>query len=123
MQSVNLLVADRSPDSAEHINSLLRNSGIKIQVIHAASSVEIKRSLDNDAPILILYADADENEAPLEQVAVVHAHAPARAAELQQRASHLLPGAEIGSVDITPVFGVHLGPGAAGFACVAARRS
>ena len=69
MQSVNLLVADRSPDSAEHINSLLRNSGIKVQVIYAASSVEIKRSLDNEAPILVLYADADENEAPLEEVA------------------------------------------------------
>ena len=68
MQSVNLLVADRSPDSAEHINSLLRNSGIKIRVIHAASSVDVKRSLDNDAPVLILYADADEGDAPLEEI-------------------------------------------------------
>ena len=68
MHSVNLLVADRSPDSAEHINSLLRNSGIKIHVIHAESSMEIKRSLDNDAPVLILYIDPDEGEAPLEEV-------------------------------------------------------
>lgn len=69
MHSVNLLVADRSPDSAEHINSLLRNSGIKIRVIHAESSIDIKRVLDNDAPVLLLYADCDENEAPLEEVA------------------------------------------------------
>ena len=69
MHSVNLLVADRSPESAEHINSLLRNSGIKIHVIHAESSVDIKRALDNDAPVLLLYADCDEADAPLEEVA------------------------------------------------------
>ena len=68
MHSVNLLVADRSPESAEHINSLLRNSGIKIHVIHAEGSMDIKRSLDNDAPVLILYLDPDEGEAPLEEV-------------------------------------------------------
>ena len=69
MHSVNLLVADRSPDSAEHVNSLLRNSGIKIHVIHAGSSVDVKRALDNDSPVLILYADADPGDAPLEEVA------------------------------------------------------
>lgn len=69
MHSVNLLVADRSPDSAEHINSLLRNSGIKIHVIHAESSIDVKRVLDNDPPVLILYADADHGEAPLEEIA------------------------------------------------------
>ncbi|MBT8039954.1 MAG: EAL domain-containing protein [Gammaproteobacteria bacterium] len=69
MDSVNLLVTDRSPDAAERINSLLRNSGIKIHVIHAASVVEVKRSLDNDAPVMLLYADADDTDAPLEEVA------------------------------------------------------
>ena len=68
MQSVSLLVTDRSPESAEQINSLLRNSGIKVHVIHAATSVDVKRALDNDAPLLILYADADEGEAALEEV-------------------------------------------------------
>jgi diguanylate cyclase (GGDEF)-like protein len=69
MQSVNLLVTDRSPESAEHINSLLRNSGIKIHVLHVQTCAEIKRALDQDCPVLILYADADENDAPLEEVA------------------------------------------------------
>jgi len=69
MQSVNLLVTDRSPESAEHINSLLRNSGIKIQVFHVQTSAEIKRALDEDSPVLILYADADEADAPLEEIA------------------------------------------------------
>jgi diguanylate cyclase (GGDEF)-like protein len=69
MHSVNLLVTDRSPESAEHINSLLRNSGIKIHVIHAESSADIKRSLDHDSPVLILYADPDPADAPLDEIA------------------------------------------------------
>jgi len=68
MQSVNLLVTDRSPESAEHINSLLRNSGIKIHVFHAQTSADVKRALDQDTPVLILYADADETDAPLEEI-------------------------------------------------------
>ena len=50
---------------------------------------------------------------------MVHTHAPDRAEALRQKAQHLLPAGELLSVDITPVFGVHLGPGAAGFACIA----
>jgi len=42
---------------------------------------------------------------PLEQVALVHTHAPDRAEALQQRVQHLLPEGEIPSVDITPVIG------------------
>ena len=68
MPSANLLVADRTPESAERFNSLLRNSGINIHVTHAASSMDVKRILDSDPPVLILYADADENEAPIEEV-------------------------------------------------------
>jgi fatty acid-binding protein DegV len=58
---------------------------------------------------------------PLEQVALVHTHALDRAADLLDRVRHLLPEGEVLSVDITPVFGVHLGPGAIGFSCVTAR--
>jgi DegV family protein with EDD domain len=58
---------------------------------------------------------------PLEQVALVHTHALDRAADLLDRVRHLLPEGEVLSVDITPVFGVHLGPRAIGFACVTAR--
>ena len=55
---------------------------------------------------------------PLERVAIVHTHAPARVEELRQQAAHLLPAGEILSVDITPVIGAHIGPGAAGFAVI-----
>jgi DegV family protein with EDD domain len=61
---------------------------------------------------------------PLERVALVHTHSLERAEELRQRVQHLLPneGQGLFSLDITPVFGVHLGPGAVGFACVTARQ-
>ncbi len=68
MHSVNLLVIDRSPESAEHVNSLLRNSGIKIHVIHAQTSSEVKRALDHDSPVLMLYADPDPADAPTEEI-------------------------------------------------------
>ena len=68
MHSINLLVTDRSPESAGRINSLLRNSGIKIHVMHASTCTEVKRALDNDTPVLILYADPDPDDASLEEV-------------------------------------------------------
>ncbi len=57
----------------------------------------------------------------VERIAIVHANAAERVAELRQLAGPLLPGLEIMAVDITPVIGAHIGPGAFGFAVVAAR--
>ena len=65
--------------------------------------------------------DLLETTGPFERAALVHTHAMDRAADLRQRAAHLLPNQELLSVDITPVLGAHLGPGAVGFACVSAR--
>jgi len=62
-----------------------------------------------------------EQAAPLERVALVHTHSPEKADYLRRQASHLMPEGEIPSVDITPVIGAHLGPGAAGFACISRR--
>jgi DegV family protein with EDD domain len=59
---------------------------------------------------------------PLEQVALVHSHAPEKAEALRQQARHLLPEGELSSVEITPVLGANIGPGAVGFACVTARK-
>jgi len=59
--------------------------------------------------------------APLEKVALVHTHALEHAESLRKRAAHLLPRDGILSMDITPVFGAHLGPGAVGFALVSSR--
>ncbi len=72
MDSVHLLVADKSPESAEYINSLLRNSGIRIRAIHVQSCAEIKRALekprDNIVPLLVLHADVDADQAPTLEV-------------------------------------------------------
>lgn len=65
--------------------------------------------------------DMLENLAPLEELALVHTNAPDKIRELRERARHLFPqGKEPMEAEVTPVIGAHIGPGAAGFACVAA---
>lgn len=61
--------------------------------------------------------------APLERVALVHTHAPQAAAELKSKIAPLLPSGDIWSMDITPVLGAHLGPGAVGLAYVSAQNA
>ena len=61
------------------------------------------------------------NVGPLERVAIVHAHAPHRVAELRSLAASLLPAEDVMVAEITPVIGAHIGPGAFGFAAVGAR--
>lgn len=54
----------------------------------------------------------------LEQLALVHTNAGEEADVLWQQAKHLSPDLVTPlSVDVTPVLGAHLGPGAVGFAC------
>jgi len=69
MISANLLVVDQSPDSAEHINSLLRNAGISVHVIHADSPAAVKRILENDDPVLAIHTGKEDEFCPLEELA------------------------------------------------------
>ena len=62
-----------------------------------------------------------EENMPLERVALVHTHADDKAQELLAKFQGQLPSGDIPSVDITPVIGTHLGPGAIGFACISAK--
>jgi DegV family protein with EDD domain len=55
---------------------------------------------------------------PLERAAMLHTDALGRIAELRERAEHLLPPGDILAMNITPVIGAHIGPGAVGFAVV-----
>jgi EAL domain-containing protein (putative c-di-GMP-specific phosphodiesterase class I)/GGDEF domain-containing protein/PAS domain-containing protein len=73
MDSVNLLVLDRTPESAERINSLLRNSGIKIHVIHVQALAEVNRALNGCSPLLIIYVDPDPVDAGLEEITALSA--------------------------------------------------
>jgi fatty acid kinase fatty acid binding subunit len=56
--------------------------------------------------------------APFERLAIVHTHALDRVAELRAEITDLLPDTGFMVADITPVIGVHIGPGAFGFAVV-----
>lgn len=62
-----------------------------------------------------------EELAPLEEVALVHAHAPERLEELRQRARGLFPrGRSPVVAEVTPTIGAHVGPGAVGLVAVVA---
>jgi DegV family protein with EDD domain len=62
--------------------------------------------------------DLLEERAPFERVALVHTHAAEKAEMLRQKCTDLLPEDELLSVDITPVIGANIGPGAVGFAVI-----
>jgi DegV family protein with EDD domain len=59
-----------------------------------------------------------EEQGPIERFALLHTHSPEEAEAFRVRLNHLIPAGEILSMDITPVLGVHLGPGAVGFAVI-----
>ena len=59
---------------------------------------------------------------PLEELALVHTHAPEEAEALGREAMHLVPGGVLSlSAEVTPVIGAHIGPGAVGFVAIKAR--
>jgi len=61
--------------------------------------------------------------APFEELALVHSHAPQKAELLRRQASHLFPDEKEPMVaEVTPVIGTHIGPGAAGFVAIQARK-
>ena len=59
-----------------------------------------------------------QDRAPFEKVALVHTHAPEKAQRLQALCSDLVTQDRLLSVDITPVIGANIGPGAVGFAVI-----
>lgn len=71
MESAHLLVVDRSPEVAEHVNSVLRNSGIKIHVIQASKALDTKQALERLRPVLVLFCCPDETAASLEEISAL----------------------------------------------------
>ena len=58
---------------------------------------------------------------PLERLVVLHTRDPDGAAALGEDAAHLFPPQDdFPAVEVTPTIGAHVGPGALGFACLAA---
>lgn len=61
--------------------------------------------------------------APFERLTLVHTHAPEKAQHLRHQAAHLFPGEEEPMVaEVTPLIGTHIGPGAAGFVAIQAKK-
>jgi DegV family protein with EDD domain len=59
-----------------------------------------------------------EDYHPIERFALLHTNAPVEAEAFRSRIAHLIPKGEELSMDITPVIGAHIGPGAIGYAVV-----
>ncbi len=59
-----------------------------------------------------------EKHIPIERFALLHTNAYKKAEEFKKKIAEHLPDEEIFSMDITPVIGAHLGPGAVGYAIV-----
>lgn len=58
---------------------------------------------------------------PLERLVVLHTRNPEGAESLAEEAQHLFPAQDdLPAVEVTPTIGAHVGPGALGFACLAA---
>ncbi len=63
-----------------------------------------------------------EEEQPVEELGVIHSDFPAAAAELADMVADRWPRERLLVVEIGPVLGTHLGPGAIGLSCVKAKR-
>jgi fatty acid-binding protein DegV len=60
---------------------------------------------------------------PLQELAIVHTHALAKAKALRQQASHLFPSDKTPLfAEVAPVIGAHIGPGTVGFVAIKARQ-
>ena len=55
---------------------------------------------------------------PIERFALLHTNAPIEAEGLRSKVSQIIPEGKVYSMDITPVIGAHIGPGAIGFAVI-----
>lgn len=55
MDSVQLLIIDRSPESAEELSSLLRNSGINVHALQSDSISAAQKAIKQYHPILLIY--------------------------------------------------------------------
>jgi DegV family protein with EDD domain len=55
---------------------------------------------------------------PIERFALLHTNAPEESKAFYAKIKDLIPDGEVYSMDITPVIGVHIGPGAVGYAII-----
>jgi DegV family protein with EDD domain len=63
-----------------------------------------------------------EEHQPIERFALLHTNAPEEANAFYARITDLIPDGEVYSMDITPVIGAHIGPGAVGYAIISEKQ-
>ncbi len=106
----------RVSDLVANIGGLLRIKPLLKMNDGVASSERVRTQRRAYQRLIQLVHDLE----PIEQLALVHTNAADRAEALWEQAKHLFAHIQDPlSVDVTPVLGVHLGPGTVGFACVA----
>lgn len=89
-----------------------------MKMMHAKVGMDAARTTRGAYQRLI---DIIRSLGPLQELHLVHTNAPREAALLRQQAIDLFPQETVPySVDVTPVIGSHIGPGAVGFVAVTA---
>ena len=96
------------------IGSLLNIKPILTMLDGQPGSDRVRTSLRAEKRLISLL----EQRIPIEKFALLHTHAHDKAEEFKNKIKNYLPEGEIFSMDITPVIGAHLGPGAVGYAMV-----
>ena len=98
------------------LGSLLQLKPILTMFNGVAGSMNVRTARKAQQKIIQLLKE----NLPIEKIALVHTNAPETAEKLRQMAADWLPKEHLLSMDITPVIGAHIGPGAAGFAVITA---
>jgi len=89
-----------------------------ITVYNGLVNIDRERTLKKATQRMIELA---ERIAPLEHLSLVHAHALERLENLRLIIDYLFPSEKPSySEEVTPIIGVHVGPGTVGMVCVAA---
>jgi DegV family protein with EDD domain len=96
------------------IGSLLQLKPILTMKNGQPGSERVRTSSKAEARIIEML----QEHQPIERFALLHTNAPEEANAFFAKIKHLLPDSEVYSMDITPVIGVHIGPGAVGYAIV-----
>jgi DegV family protein with EDD domain len=94
------------------IGSLLRLKPL-LKMINGVSSSEMVRTTKKAEERLVQLL---KERLPVERFALVHTNAAEAAEAFRVRIADLIPKEQVYSMDITPVIGAHIGPGAVGYA-------
>jgi DegV family protein with EDD domain len=96
------------------IGSLLQLKPILTMINGLPESERIRTAVRAEDRLVSMLAEHH----PIERFALLHTHTAEKAAAFRSRVAHLIPTGQEYSMDITPVIGTHIGPGAVGFAVI-----